>query len=105
MPNLASFSSSIHLTVQDISVDGAFSPSCMRVTIKTSKTDPFRKGADLYIGLGSQSLCAVQAMVAYLFFLSSVLLTDWLRQIFSAVGIRELLQPQFPHRRRNGRRL
>ena len=44
VPNLASFSSSIHLTVRDIAVDGASSPSCMQVTIKASKTDPFRKG-------------------------------------------------------------
>ena len=95
VPNLASFSSSIHLTVQDIAVDGASSPSCMCVIIKVSKTDPFRKGADLHIGLGSHPLCAVQAMMAYLSVrgsapgplfmlqhghpLSRVLLTDWLR--------------------------
>ena len=41
VPNLASFSSSIHLTVQDIAVDGVSSPSCIRVTIKVSKTGPF----------------------------------------------------------------
>lgn len=103
VPILASFPSSIHLTVQDIAVDGALSPSCMCVTIKASKTDPFRKGADLHIGLGSHPLCVVQAMMAYLSFrgsalgplfmlqdgrpLSRVLLADWLRQIFSAAGI------------------
>ena len=103
VPNLASFSSSIHLTAQDIAVDGASSPSCMRVTIKVSKTDPFRKGDELHIGLGSHPLCAVQAMMAYLSVrgsapgplfmlqggrpLSRVLLTDWLRQIFSAAGL------------------
>ena len=75
----------------------------MRVTIKASKTDPFRKGADLHIGLGSLPLCAVPAMMAYLFMwgnapgsllmlqdgcpLSRVLLTDWLRQLFSAASI------------------
>ena len=42
VPNLASFCSSIRLTVQDIAVYGASSPPCMRVTIKASKTDPFR---------------------------------------------------------------
>ena len=44
LPNLASFSTLTHLTVQDITVDGASSPSCMRVTIEESKTNPFRKG-------------------------------------------------------------
>ena len=84
-------------------MDGASSPSCMRVTIKASRTGPSRKGADLHIGLGSPPLCAVQAMMAYLFLwgnapgsllmlqdgcpLSRVLLTDWLRQLFSTAGI------------------
>ena len=84
-------------------MNGASSTSCMRVTIKASKTGPFRKGADLHIGLGSPPLCVVQAMMAYLFLwgnapgsllilqdgcpLSRVLLTDWLRQLFSAAGI------------------
>ena len=83
-------------------MDGAFSPSCMRATIKASKTDRFRKGADLHIGLGSPPLCAVQAMMAYRSLwgnapgallmlqdgcpLSRVLFTDWLRQLFSAAG-------------------
>ena len=44
VPNLASFSSSIHLTMQDIAVNGASSPSCMRVTIKASKADPIIRG-------------------------------------------------------------
>ena len=48
-------------------MNGASSTSCMRVTIKASKTGPFRKGADLHIGLGSPPLCVVQAMMAYLF--------------------------------------
>lgn len=84
-------------------MDGASSPSCIRVTIKVSKTDPFRNGADLHIGLGSHPLFAAQAMMAYLSVqgsapgplfmlqeghpLSRVLLTDWLRQIFSATGL------------------
>lgn len=59
VPNLIIFSSPMHLTVQDIVVNGASSTSCMRVTIKASKTDPFHKGANLNIGLGSYPLCAV----------------------------------------------
>ena len=61
VPNLIIFSSSIHLTVQDIVVNGASSTSCMRVAIKAFKTDPSdpHKGANLNIGLGSHPLCAV----------------------------------------------
>ena len=39
VPNLASFSPSIHLGVQDIAVDSLSAPSCMRFKIKSSKTD------------------------------------------------------------------
>lgn len=73
------------------------SPSrCQRLT-------PFRKGANLHIGSGSHLLCAVWAMLAYLSVQESTpgplfilqdghplfcaLLTDWLWQILSAVGI------------------
>ena len=120
VPNLASFSSSIHLTVRDIAVDGASSPSCLRVTIKASKTDPFRKGADLHIGLGSHPLCAVQAMMAYLSIQGSA--PDplfMLQKLSSSIScathrlasadvlrcwfIWKLFQPQFPHRRSDGR--
>ena len=102
VPNMASFSASLHLTVQDIAVDGVSAPSCMRVRIKASKTDPFRKRAEIHIGWGVYPLCAVEAMMAYLMQrgnapgplfllqdgrpLSRVCLTDWLRQILSAAG-------------------
>ena len=101
--NLASFSPAIHLSVADIAVDSLQSPACLRVRIKVSKTDPFRQGCHIHIGLGRAPLCAVQALLAYLSLrgdvpgplflltngqpLSHSILTDWLRQIFSTVGI------------------
>ena len=103
VPNLASFSPAIHLSVADISVDSRQSPTCLRVRIKASKTDPFRQGCHIHIGLGRAPLCAVHALMAYLSLrgkapgplfllasgqpLSRALLTDWLRQIFSTAGI------------------
>lgn len=65
-PNLSTFSASLHLSVQDIAVDSSSAPSSMRVRIKGSKTDPFRKGCFVHIGLGGHPLCAVQAMMSYL---------------------------------------
>jgi len=53
VPNLASFSLSLHLGVQDIAVDSLSAPSCLRLKIKGSKTDPFRKGAYIHIGVAS----------------------------------------------------
>ena len=66
VPNLASFLPLIHLTVQNIGVDAPFSPLCMCIIIKTSKTDPFCKGCDIHISLGCHPLFAVQAVMAYI---------------------------------------
>ena len=103
VPNLAGFSPAIHLSVADIAVDSHQSPTCLCVRIKASKTDPFRQGCHIHIGLGRAPLCAVHALLAYLskrgkapgplFLLASgqplsrAILTDWLRQIFSTAGI------------------
>jgi len=103
VPNLASFSQAIHLEPKDVAVDSLTSPSSMRITIKASKTDPFRKGCCIHIGLGKYPMCAVQAMMTYLssrgngpgplFLLSDgqpltrTLLTSQLRQILDAAGI------------------
>ena len=59
VPSLAAFSPSIHLAVSDVAVDSLTSPSCLRLTIKASKTDPFRKGCSVHIGRGSGPLCAI----------------------------------------------
>ena len=102
VPNLASFSPASDLSVADIAVDSLQSPACLCVWIIASKTDPFRQGCHIHIGLGRAPLCAVQALLAYLSLrgnvpgplfllangqpLSHLILTDWLRQIFSTVG-------------------
>ena len=101
VPNLASFSPSLHLAVQDIAVDSLSAPSCM--CFKGSKTDPFRKGAYIHIGHGQPPLCAVHSVISYLASrgdrsgplflfqngqpLSRALLTDWLRQILAAANV------------------
>ena len=66
VPSLSAFNPSVHLSVSDVSVDVPLNPSCLQVFIKASKTDPFRKGCNILIGLGSPPLCAVQAVVSYL---------------------------------------
>ena len=75
----------------------------MLVKIKASKTDPFRKGCFIHIGLGRSPLCAVHPLMAYLAIrgdapgplflfqtgqpLSRALLTSWLRQIMASAGV------------------
>ena len=103
VPNLASFSPSLHLSVQDISVDSMVSPSCMRVHIKGSKTDPFRQGCYIHIGAGHLLLCALSALMTSLSLrgnsagplfllqdgrpLSRATLTEWLRQIMASARV------------------
>ena len=103
VPSLAAFSSSVHLGVEDIAFDSALSPTCLRVRIKASKTDPFRKGCFIHIGRGNFPLCAIEAMLTYLAArgngtgplflqqngspLTRSLLTSWLREIMVSSGV------------------
>ena len=75
----------------------------MRVRIKGSKNDPFRKGCFIHIGVGRRPLCAVRAVMNYLALrrdapgplfllqngqpLSRNILTDWLRQIMASARV------------------
>ena len=102
-PNSSAFSSAVHVTLQDVAFDSHKDPSCVRVFIKASKTDPFRKGCYIHIGQGREPLCAIAALSKYLqcrgdvhgpLFvrrggapLSRALLTDWLRGIVTSAGL------------------
>ena len=50
VPSSSDFNPLFHLAVADIAVDSHAAPTYIRLTIKASKTDPFRKGCHLYIG-------------------------------------------------------
>ena len=50
VPSDEDYDPSVHLSVQDIAADDLKSLSVLHVMIKQSKTDPFRKGVDLFIG-------------------------------------------------------
>jgi len=66
IPNGTSYDNECHLSLSDISVDNRDQPQFLKVTIKQSKTDPFRKGVDLYLGVASGTLCPVKALLPYL---------------------------------------
>ena len=38
----------------------------MKVTVKVSMTDQFRRGVDIYVGRTRSALCPVESMLAYL---------------------------------------
>ena len=66
VPSDTGFDPGVHLSYGDIAVDNPRTPTVMRVTIKQSKTDPFRRGIDLFLGKTSTDLCPVAAMLNYL---------------------------------------
>ena len=60
------FDPNTHMTVDDLQADSLVNPSCFKVHIKCSKTDPFCVGCDIYVGCGVGSVCPVTALGSYL---------------------------------------
>ena len=66
IPDDSSFDPSVHLCWGDLAVDNPIDPAILSVTLKASKTDPFRRSITLYIGRVASDLCPVSAVLAYL---------------------------------------
>ena len=66
VPSLKEYDADQHLSVGDVALDAVKSPSLVRVSIKASKTDPFCRGVDVFLGKIDNDLCPVAAVGAYL---------------------------------------
>ena len=66
VPGDDAYDPTVHLSHEDIAVDNPVKPRVVRITIKQSKTDPFRKGVDLYLGRTFADLCPVISLLNYL---------------------------------------
>lgn len=66
VPNQECYDESSHLSLKDISVDSRKNPRLIKVTIKQSKTDPFRKGVHLYLGATDLPICPISGILPYL---------------------------------------
>ena len=66
VPDGSSVDPKAHLSYADIAVDSHTQPTVMRVTIKASKTDPFRKGIHIFFGVTGNTLCPVTAILSYM---------------------------------------
>ena len=66
VPSDGEFDPSVHLCLSDVALDDNRRPSLLRVTIKQSKTDPFRKGVSIFVGRTGTQLCPVAALLNYL---------------------------------------
>ena len=66
VPSQSQYDKDAHLSIDDIAIDSTSSPSLIQITIKQSKTDPFRKGVNLFLAKTGKELCPVAAMLPYL---------------------------------------
>ena len=66
VPSESAFDSSTHLCFSDVSVDNILDPQIVKLRLKASKTDPFRKGVDVALGRTLMNTCPITALLAYL---------------------------------------
>ena len=66
IPSENSYDPQIHLSYGDIAIDSPNNPTIMKVHLKDSKTDPGRKGVDIFVGRTYNKLCPIAAVLAYL---------------------------------------
>ena len=66
IPVKGSYENITHLSPADISVDKRDNPRLLRVTIKQSKTGPFRQGVNIFLGATDVPICPVVGRLKYL---------------------------------------
>jgi len=54
----------VHLSFSDLAVDNRSrsAPSLVQITIEESKTDPFRRGMQVFLGKTDKAICPVEAI-------------------------------------------
>ena len=65
-PSDKAYDPTAHLSFSGVAIDDPQNPSIMRIHLKTSKTDPFRKGVDIFLDQTYNELSPISAMLAYL---------------------------------------
>ena len=65
-PSKAAYDPGAHLSLSDVALASHTKSEVVRITIKASKTDPFRKGVQVYLGKTGADICPVSALVSYL---------------------------------------
>ncbi len=66
VPGESGFDPTVHLAHGDVKVSSNEDPSFVEVTIKASKTDPYRQGVKVYLGRAPGDLCPVAAVLSYM---------------------------------------
>ena len=60
------YDESCHLSFSSISIDSRVNSQQLRIIIKQSKTDPFRKGVSIFLGAIGETICPVRGILPYL---------------------------------------
>ena len=66
VPSDLEYDPSVHLSFGDVRLDSVTDPQFLEVTIKASKTDPFRQGVQVFLGRTNSDLCPVAAVLNYM---------------------------------------
>ena len=66
IPSNTRYDEECHLSSADISIDNHNNPQILKVKIKQSKTDSFRRRVDIYLGTTGTTLCLIKAILPYL---------------------------------------
>ena len=66
VPSQSAYDSAVHLSIGDVRLENTTDPGYVQVQIKSSKTDPFRRGVFIYLGRGDSNLCPVAAVASYM---------------------------------------
>ena len=63
VPSAREYDPGGHLSEGDVPLDSLVAPTTVQVCIKSSKTDPFRRGVLVYLGKTANELCPIYMVV------------------------------------------
>jgi len=66
IPGPDDYDASSHLSLSDISVDSRTNPHLLKVILKQSKTDPFCRGVNIYLGVTDRPIWPILGILPYL---------------------------------------
>ena len=66
VPSTNDYDPAVHLSLQDIAIDSHTTPVVNRLNITHSKTDPFCKGIQLFLGKTDHNICPIATILPYL---------------------------------------
>lgn len=65
-PSVGSYDPNCQLCFSDVLVDSQAAPSVLQVRIKASKTDPFRQGCTVVLGVTEAEICPVRSVLNFM---------------------------------------